>query len=203
MWPWFFTSPPPAGESSSLREPCLLRSISLKLPAYGLCKVSFCTHLWAKKDRNSHLQHERLHLCGYGKKTKKTATVPTLNCFAALNLKLRNNLHSLRMWVWTRCKPCPPFVTSRMEKVNSIRWPLNSKFVLIQLLPPWPVVKPVTADRGRAANLPHTKLLVFCLNLAASLLPFIHLFRNISHLSIYPHPAPPYTTTSGLIMGKL
>lgn len=105
----------------------------------------------------------------------------------------------------------PLYVMFWMEKVNRIQWPLNSKFVLTQLILPWPGRQAVTADFGHAANLQsplHPKTLTHALTHTYSscsfsltnlpLLPFIHLFRNISHLSIYPRPAIPLSSRQPL-----
>lgn len=109
MWPWF-CSPHSAGESSSQRESCLLplhlptaRCIRMRL---DYAKYLF-THLWAKKDRNRDMWHER-----------------ALSLFAALVTRLlslcfvvlwpyfwsdANRLQSLRTWMSRvmQCKPCP------------------------------------------------------------------------------------------------
>lgn len=83
-----------------------------------------------------------------------------------------------------------------MGKLNRIWWPLCSNFVQLRWLLPG-LSQAVTADLGRAAELlaaPRQTLTALALlPVHLPLFPFIRLFRNLSHLSIYPlpRPAPP------------
>lgn len=179
-----------------LFTPALSPWSSLHTDATGLCKVSFHTPLrmcfW-----NRDLWHER-----------------ALSLFLALVRRLLSPC-CVVLWpyVWSsttafiplECGNLVTYVTFWMAKVNRIRWPLNSKFVLTQWLLPWSIIRPwqQSLDMQQIYSFPpHTAIAL--LPSRPPLLPFIRLFRNILHLSIYPPPRPaPPPTTSGLIMGKL